>query len=551
MKITSVLLFTLVPVILVSCGCDRSLIEDPPEPIDTTSAPGIHHSKVPVTLETLLDEIVSYDEAVYFPAPSYTSKQFSSYDRRSTKPGESGWFANNDNNGYVRIGTFQGRSEKVIFEQTGPGAITRIWTAGVINDITLRFYFDDEASPGFTIQGYDLTRTPFIVPDGLVFKHMHYTTKGGTTLYLPIPYSRKCIITASNTNINYAFHINYRTYDAGTEVKTFTTTDSNALLGKMNQVVQKLKSPANNTEGAKVEKSSVLDGNGLLTVNLPEGAHAVKLLSFKISNFNSPDYALLMRRLIVKMTFDGKQSVWAPLSDFSGGGMGAPSVANWFMSANGVGNFTSRWVMPYRKNAKIEIENISQLQANVIITAYVTEQKWYENTLYFHCSWKQERGLSTTIADLTNNHGEWNSMILTGKGVYKADILSLYNHNTSWYGEGDEKIYIDDESFPSHFGTGTEDYYNTSFAPVVVFHTPFGGATRADNTDSNGYNTWLRTRNLDGITFNSNLRFYWELLSWTEGVVDYSSTVFWYGDLNATAIGTSGIEEALVNMPDR
>ena len=43
--------------------------------------------------------------------------------------------------------------------------------------------------------------------------------------------------------------------------------------------------------------------------------------------------------------------------------------------------------------------------------------------------------------------------------MYVGDCLTLFNTVYAWRGEGDEKIYVDGESFPSHFGTGTEDYY--------------------------------------------------------------------------------------------
>lgn len=75
-------------------------------------------------------------------------------------------------------------------------------------------------------------------------------------------------------------------------------------------------------------------------------------------------------------------------------------------------------------------------------------------------------------------------------GLYRGDLLALFNHSRTWYGEGDEKIRVDGESFPSHFGTGVEDYYNGSWAPVVPFHTPFGGAPRADLANSQGYNSF-------------------------------------------------------------
>ena len=61
--------------------------------------------------------------------------------------------------------------------------------------------------------------------------------------------------------------------------------------------------------------------------------------------------------------------------------------------------------------------------------------------------------------------------------------------------------------------------------------------------DFYGYNSFFRVRCLDGIPFNQQLKFDFELLGWENGTVDYSSTVFWYGDLSSQAVGSSGIEE--------
>jgi hypothetical protein len=151
--------------------------------------------------------------------------------------------------------------------------------------------------------------------------------------------------------------------------------------------------------------------------------------------------------------------------------------------------------------------------------------------MYFHARWKQENGIHLfhCAEDISNpDRYNFNMVTLEGKGVFYGDVLSLVNYSESWYGEGDEHIWVDNDTFPSHFGTGTEDYYNSSWAPVRVFHTPFGGAARADSTNSRGHNTWYRTRNLDGIPFQEKLLFDFELLSWFVGEADYSSTVYWY-----------------------
>lgn len=112
-------------------------------------------------------------------------------------------------------------------------------------------------------------------------------------------------------------------------------------------------------------------------------------------------------------------------------------------------------------------------------------------------------------------------------------MLSLNNHAIDWYGEGDEKIFVDNDAFPSFMGTGTEDFYNCSWAPVVPFKTPYGGVPRADEDSSHGFNAFLRPRNLDVIPFNHRFVFDLEMLSWHTGTVDYNATAFWYGDANA------------------
>ncbi len=72
-----------------------------------------------------------------------------------------------------------------------------------------------------------------------------------------------------------------------------------------------------------------------------------------------------------------------------------------------------------------------------------------------------------------------------------------------WWGEGDEKIYIDENDlkrkFPSHFGTGTEDYYGWAGGVVPtgkdVFSMPFGSNVRIGNkANPEGYNICMRNR---------------------------------------------------------
>jgi hypothetical protein len=119
--------------------------------------------------------------------------------------------------------------------------------------------------------------------------------------------------------------------------------------------------------------------------------------------------------------------------------------------------------------------------------------------------------------------------------VYAGDSLAVYNPVRAWYGEGDEKIWVDGEAFPSHMGTGTEDYYDYSWAPKPIFQRPFNNLVREDQAMTQGWNVMSRTRNLDGVPFERSLQFDMELIPWRPGSMIYCATTYWYAFPGATA----------------
>ena len=186
----------------------------------------------PITLESLLNEMVSMEEMARFPDPFYTCHQASSYDRRTVSPDSLNWFGNNDgyNGGnFDRIDTINGRIEKVMLDHQGPGVITRMWITSLDQRPVIRFYFDGANEAGFTIPAYDLTQIGIAgAGRGLAMPHTSYSkgTVGGSTSYFPVPYAKSCKITVEipaeiNKNPRY-YQINYRSYEKGTQVETFS-----------------------------------------------------------------------------------------------------------------------------------------------------------------------------------------------------------------------------------------------------------------------------------------------------------------------------------------
>ncbi len=52
-------------------------------------------------------------------------------------------------------------------------------------------------------------------------------------------------------------------------------------------------------------------------------------------------------------------------------------------------------------------------------------------------------------------------------------MLHIWNPKGGWWGEGDEKFFVDGERFPSTFGTGTEDYFGYAWCSEKTFIRAF------------------------------------------------------------------------------
>ncbi|MEI6219347.1 MAG: glycoside hydrolase family 172 protein, partial [bacterium] len=229
-----------------------------------------------------------------------------------------------------------------------------------------------------------------------------------------------------------------------------------------------------------------------------------------------------LRAMVIRMSFDGEETVWCPVSDFFGSGYGLNELRNWYRTVDKDGVMSCRWVMPYRKAARLTLNNHGKVPVNVGMDVRTKDWAWDEQTMHFHANWHCQFDMKTPP------YTDWNYIGIKGRGVYVGDTLALFNPVPTWYGEGNEKIWVDGESFPSHLGTGTEDYYNFSWAPKPVFQTPFASEVRIDEAMTQGHNVLTRTRNLDGIPFEQSLKFDMELIPWQETHVTYAATTYWY-----------------------
>ena len=485
-----------------------------------------------VTFKSLLQEMGDRSAETYFPLPEYKSLQASSYNRESISPDKPGWFADSDGVAWIREETNGGKKEYVIMEHDGPGCITRMWTPF--------FYYNFDNRKGPNVKIYlDGAKKPVIDENFIALLSgkgsIHapfatFTARAGVS-FLPIPFSKSCKITLDDK----AFYniINHRSYPKNTKVETF----SKDLYAKgsplLKTATENMGNPILSKKNWTSTVEKVIKPNDSITISLPEGTHAVNLLTIRLN----PESGLQsLRSTIVMMTFDGKQTIWVPLGDL----FCSPDTINRFTTRNITvskdGSMSCNWVMPYTKTARLTLINLQEKEISVSVGLHVGDYTWNERSMYFHASWKPVGPLpGDRFFDL-------NFIDITGKGVLAGDALTVLSPDKGWWGEGDEKIYIDEtdvsRKFPSHFGTGTEDYYGwaggVNPTGEDVFSRPFGSNVRIGNrANPCGYNICMRNRILDNIPFTNRLVFdmeaspgtdirnYWNLLS-------YSTVTYWY-----------------------
>lgn len=499
------------------------------------------HANTSVTFASLLDEMIDRDALPKLSRHSYQLKQASSYDRKSLSPSKD-WYANQDGSGYIRTEVNSGRVERVLMEDHGAGVVVRFWGTYVpwgFSGGKLRFYFDGANEPTIEanyvdiMTGKHLAGGVFSQLIGKFWEDKHFL--GGNNLYLPIPYAKGVKITYEGDDDPFYFVVNYRSYASNTQVKTFTMQDLQTHKRKIAQVEKELsESPfvSKGTESENATDKKVLPGQSFV-LNL-SGERAIRQLALKI---DAEDINQALRSTVLEIEFDNQPSVWSPVGDFFGTGYSIFPYKSRYTEVTPDGDLYSRWIMPFKQNAKITLHNVGEQVVTVVnLGVNHSTWDWDERSLYFNASWRLYSQLPAVRGADTNY------VTLKGRGKYVGDSLAIFNAVTGsevqpWWGEGDEKIYIDGEPFPSHFGTGTEDYYGYAWVGNVPFSLPFISQATAQGNRGPGLTVNSRWRILDDIPFEQSLKFDMELWGWVQDItVDYAPTVFWYGERNTQQV---------------
>jgi len=228
-----------------------------------------------------------------------------------------------------------------------------------------------------------------------------------------------------------------------------------------------------------------------------------------------------LKEIVIRIYWDGqaKPSVEVPVGDFFGLNLGQYFVyQSAFLNCSSVKALNCYFAMPFRKSARITATNESGRRVDAFYSNidYQIVPALPDEVLYFHAQYRQAAPNKPTTNDWRTN-GD-------------ADKLKNLDGKDNWMGEGDEMVFVDDESHPLITGTGTEDYFNGAwdFDGVPFAHLYNGAPFIVEPERAGGRYCLYRWHADNPITFTKYLKYTIEHGHANHRADNYFSVAYWY-----------------------
>lgn len=277
------------------------------------------------------------------------------------------------------------------------------------------------------------------------------------------------------------------------------------------------------------------------------------------------------RECLLKITWDDapSPSVLCPLGDFFG--LGHNIVNSYqsllFSASTNLNNSFNNGcalncyvAMPFRKRAVIELINQQTVAQNQYF--YVDYEQCSESDLddlgYFHAEfrrtnpfggWAHDFMVNTAPVDVPNLERQaWyhNYVILetAGRGQYIGCNMSVANFQGTWWGEGDDMIWVDGYKWPPDLhGTGSEDYFNQAWG--MQRNAFLRNGTSIHELDTHGYQTSYVHHLENPVRFGREIKVTIEVGHANHLGNDVSTVAYWYADKPTAAIQPPPVEQRL------
>ena len=308
------------------------------------------------------------------------------------------------------------------------------------------------------------------------------------------------------------------------------------------QNYKSLKQSSHDTTGGNADRWPVKPGATQEIFN-QKGPGVITHIWFTISAA-SPTH---LKELVLRGYWDGesKPSIEVPVGDFFG-----LNVADYviyesqYLACSPGKSLNCYFAMPYKMSARFTVTNEGTQDVGAFYSNidFLSVEALPTDTLYFHAQYRQETPTKAVKGpdgrDVLNPDGKENYIYCEtrGRGHLMGVTLGWVQNSGAWMGEGDDMIFIDDESKPIIIGTGSEDYFLGSWnfggrdGAKAFSHHQYGAPLIQSPERMGGRYCCYRFHGDNPVTFTRYLKHTMEHGHANNRADMYYSCAYWYQD---------------------
>ncbi len=258
-----------------------------------------------------------------------------------------------------------------------------------------------------------------------------------------------------------------------------------------------------------------------------------------------------LKEIVIRAYWDGasKPSIEVPVGDFFGLNLGQYVVyQSAFLNCSSIKALNSYFAMPFRRSALITATNESSQPVNAFYSNidYRLVSSLPQDVMYFHAQYRQATPNTAVKFPAgekeLNPDGKHNYVFAEtrGRGHLMGITLGVLQNSERWFGEGDDMIFIDDETKPAIIGTGTEDYINGAWDfggrdGAIPFAHLYNGAQFIQSPEHGGGRYLVYRWHADNpVTFERYLKHTIEHGHADDRADNFYSVCYWYQSEPAT-----------------
>jgi hypothetical protein len=250
-----------------------------------------------------------------------------------------------------------------------------------------------------------------------------------------------------------------------------------------------------------------------------------------------------LKEIVLRMYWDGnaKPSVEVPVGDFFGLNLGQYQIfESAFVACSPGKSLNCYFAMPFRRSARMTVTNEGAQQVGAFYSNidYQLVPSLPADAMYFHAQYRQNAPEVAITGEnpKINLDGKHNHVFMEahGRGHLMGVTLGVLQNADNWMGEGDDMIFVDDETKPVINGTGLEDYFLGSWdfggrdGAIPFAHHFYGAPLIVAPERAGGRYCCYRWHGDNPVTFTKYLKHTIEHGHADDRADNYYSVGYWY-----------------------